>query len=79
MMSLRQHLKDQRTMMRVGMCFLILASLSRWFLHPSAGISEDWVDGITGLLYGISIASLLVSVRLRAGRAPSDMRADRGR
>ena len=66
MSNLRMHLKDKRTMVRVGSCFLILASLSRWFLHPGPGVSEMAVDGIVGLLYGISIASLLVSLRLRA-------------
>lgn len=75
MTNLPEHLKDHKTMMRVGMSFLILASLSRWFLHPSVGVSENWVDGITGLLYGVSIASLLVSVRLKASRGSDRCRS----
>ena len=68
-MNLRQRLKDPKTMMRIGMTFLILASFSRWFLHPGPGLSEGWVDGVTGLLYGVSIASLLGSIRRKAGQA----------
>jgi hypothetical protein len=73
-MDLQQRLKNPKTMMRIGMAFLILASVSRWFLHPGAGISENWTDGITGFLYGVSIASLLVSVRRKAGQGARPLR-----
>jgi hypothetical protein len=45
-----------RTVIRnIGLVCLVLASLSRWFF-PLA-------DAITGVLYGITIASLLMSLR----------------
>ena len=49
--------------MRVGMLFLLLASLSRRFLHPNAVMGEDLTDGVTGLFYGLAIGLLLWSVR----------------
>ena len=64
-MNLKEHVKNSKTMMRVGMASLVLASLARWFLHPNAFLSADWTDGVTGFLYGVSIASMLVSLRTR--------------
>ena len=64
-MNLKEHVKNSKTMMRVGMASLVLASLARWFLHPNAILSANWTDGVTGFLYGVSIASLLQSLRTR--------------
>jgi hypothetical protein len=41
--------------MRMGMVFLILASCARYFLHA---------DGLTGLLCGLAIGTLLLSIRM---------------
>ena len=70
-MLLRNHRKRSAITMQVGMVFLILGSLARWFIHPSARMSDNLVDGVTGFLYGVAIASLLLSVILR-GRGRSD-------
>ena len=56
----RNELKDPAILIRVGMLFLLLASLSKWFWHPSASVPADLADGITGLLYGVSIGCLLL-------------------
>ena len=71
-MILRNHMKDPATAMRIGMSFLILASLARWFLHPSAKWSLGIVDGATGLLYGLAIGCLLLAVRQRRRRNGSE-------
>jgi hypothetical protein len=70
-MNLQERLKSPKTMMRIGMGFLVLASLARWFLKPGGVLSQNWTDGITGLLYGISIASLLMSIRRKARPGPA--------
>lgn len=67
-MNLHKHLHDPATMMRLGMLFLILGSLSHWLLHPSAAVASSFVDFVTGLLYGISIGCLLLSVSGRRRR-----------
>lgn len=68
-MNLKAHLKDPCNTLRIGMFFLILANLSRYFLKPGGVLTEDWTDGLTGLFYGLSIALLLLSVvRRRASR-----------
>jgi hypothetical protein len=63
-MGPRSRLKDSATTLRVGLSFLILASLSRWFLHPSARLSENVVDAAKGFLYGVAIACMLLSLVL---------------
>lgn len=44
-MNLKEQVKNSKTMMRVGMAALVLASFARWFLHPNAFLSADWIDG----------------------------------
>jgi hypothetical protein len=69
-MIFRNRLQDPNAMIRLAMVCLLLASLSRWFLHPSQDIWRDLLDGVTGMLYGIFIAlSLLaISVKVRRNR-----------
>jgi hypothetical protein len=57
-----QRFKEPKTMIRTGFIFLILANLSRWFLHPSARLSESWTDGFTGFPYGITIALIITGI-----------------
>jgi hypothetical protein len=67
-MILRKPIKDPDALIRIGLLFLILASLARGVLHPSAEVPERLADGATGLLYGISIACMLLGVRMNARR-----------
>lgn len=53
------------TVMRVGLVFLLLASASRWFLHANSWLSSDGADGVTGLLYGVTIATLLLGLSMK--------------
>ena len=69
-MILRKRLKDPNALIRIGMLFLLLASLWRWFLHPTAHFSAGIIDGATGLLYGVSIGCLLLGLK-RNGRRRS--------
>jgi len=43
----------------LGLWFLLAANLWHWSLHSSTRLSASWVDGIHGLLIGISIGSML--------------------
>ncbi len=63
-MNLR--LREPKFMVRVGAACLLLANLSRWFLHPSADSSRGLVDGATGMLLGLAIGLLLVAATLKA-------------
>jgi len=51
-----------KTILLIGMAFLLEASLSRWFLRPSGAFGADLVDGTNGFLYGISIGLLLLGI-----------------
>jgi hypothetical protein len=43
-MTLKNRLKAPGILLRGGFVFLILASLSKWFLQPASGFSEDWIQ-----------------------------------
>jgi len=55
-------------LMVVGMACLAVASVTNWYLRRHTGIGEDTVDFASGLLYGIAIGTLLLSIVRRAGR-----------
>lgn len=67
-------MKEPSTLMRIGPVCMALGLLSERFVHPSSHLSADFIDGMTGLLFGVSIACLLMSIRLkgrpRAGTTP---------
>jgi len=71
-MIFRNRFQDPNSMIRVAMVCLLLASLSRWFLHPSSNALGDLVDGITGMLFGIFIALSLLAIRINARRNRGD-------
>jgi hypothetical protein len=50
------------SLFRTGLLFFLASSLWRWFVHPGAILSADAVDGIQGLLLGISIACMLIGI-----------------
>ncbi len=67
-MRLRQRMKDPKVVLQLGLIFLVLASLAARFLHPSARLDESFTDGVKGLLYGLAIGFMLLSVHRRARR-----------
>ena len=71
-MSLKDRLGDRNTMMRIGFACLIAGNLVHWFLRPSGRFGQDVVDGVFGLLIGLTIGCLLVSLRLRDRRGPGE-------
>jgi hypothetical protein len=73
-MTFRTRLKDHSVVFRSGLVFLILANLSRWFFHPGATFSEGFVDAVTGLLFGLAIGLLLLSVSMKRRRRSDDIR-----
>jgi hypothetical protein len=57
-MTLKEKLRQPGTMMKIGLVFLVLANLSHRFLRPGG-------DFVFGILMGLAIGCLLVSVRRR--------------
>jgi hypothetical protein len=49
--------------MQIGLICLILANATHFLIRPASTPARDLVDGIFGLLIGISIALLLLSLR----------------
>jgi len=67
-MTLHNRFKDPGFMIRTGLVLLIVSSLLRLFLKPSVHISAGMIDAALGFFYGITIACLLLAVRLRVRR-----------
>jgi len=65
-MNFRQRFKDPRNQVHAGLLFLVLASVWRWLARHPAGMSENFVDGISVFLYGLSIGLMLLG-GLRGG------------
>lgn len=64
-MILQNRLKDPGAMMSIGLTCLAVANCLR-FLHLTAYLGPDLIDGVHGLLLGVSIGMILWSVRLAA-------------
>ena len=63
-MILKKWQNKPEGLLQVGFAFLGIASLAKWLLVPgTAGLPEDWTDGVTGFLYGISIGCMLLGIR----------------
>jgi hypothetical protein len=60
-------MKDPKALLLTGMAALLLANILNVVLRW-AGDAENLVMGAMGVLYGISFALLLMSVRLKARR-----------
>ncbi len=67
-MSIHERMKDPNLVMRLGLVFLIIALIANRFIHPAAIVNDGWTDGIKGLLYGLAIGFMLLSV-YRRGRS----------
>jgi len=61
-MGIQSQRMQPETQIRLGMIALGVASLVSWFLPRTGLVSEDWVDGIRGLLYGAAIAWMLLGI-----------------
>jgi len=57
-------------LIRIGLVFLILASLAHWLLHPKTTSGKDVADAATGLLYGLAIGCMLLGI-WKARRRPT--------
>lgn len=65
------HQLDSKTRRRMalGNISLVIGLLLWLFVHPSGQIERNWVQGLSGLLLGISIGINLFGLRL-ARRCP---------
>ena len=63
-MIFRNREKNPQAMMRVGMASLAVALLWPRFLPVTGGLGPDAVDGLRGVLIGVSIGLNLWAARL---------------
>jgi hypothetical protein len=62
--------KEPRSVMCLGLMFMVLGSTCNVLLRRSRLVSEDWVDFLTGLFYGLAIATLLLYIVRRRSSPP---------
>lgn len=60
-MSLRTFLCQPRVLIQIGLTALVIGSLSLR-LHAGPHFSEDAKDGLSGFLYGVAIAAMLLGI-----------------
>lgn len=65
-MSLGKRLKDPKHMMLMGVSCVALANIWPRFLHLTFNLGPDFIDAVRGLLYGLGIGLMLLSVRLKS-------------
>jgi|KBSSwiStaDraftv2_1062776.scaffolds.fasta_scaffold237351_2 uncharacterized membrane protein YhhN len=58
-------LKNRESMRQIGLACFVLAQATHFLIRPASTPARDLVDGIFGLLLGISIGLLLLSLRRR--------------
>jgi hypothetical protein len=63
-MIFRNRIKNPRALMVVGMSSLVIATVFSAFAHAQTQIGKDWLEGLRGMFFGISIALNLGSVIL---------------
>ena len=65
-MILRKRLKEPKTMIRVGLVFLLLANLMPLifrFVRPATDFWQGFGDGLRGALFGLSFGFLLLGLK----------------
>ena len=58
-----------KTLLMIGTLMLAIASTGSWYLRLHSHLPTDWVDGLSGFLYGVAIPTTLLAV-WRYKRAP---------
>ncbi len=61
---LRRRLENPRPLIMTGMAFLALAGVWPRFAQVTFGLSEDGLDAVRGVLYGVAFGTLLWGARL---------------
>lgn len=67
-MANRKKLQEPAVQIQIGLVFLIIASVSTYFLQTRELIHGDWADALSGLLYGAAISFLLIGIWRRGKR-----------
>jgi hypothetical protein len=64
-MPQRNRMKDPNVMMIAGCVALAVANGGQYLLHRNGAFPESIADGVSGFLFGVAIATLLLSIVLR--------------
>jgi predicted benzoate:H+ symporter BenE len=62
-MYFKDERRTYRAMLIVGILFLIAGLLSQRMLAHGLHVNQDLADGITGLLFGVTVGCFIVAVR----------------
>ena len=67
-------LKNHKSIRQIALICFVLAQVTHFLIRPASSQARDLADGIFGLLLGISIGLLLLSLRRRreSSGPPSD-------
>jgi hypothetical protein len=63
-MNFHKRAKNFNPVTSIGLVFLIVANVSSYLLKRGGNFSESFVDGMSGFLFGVAIATLLLGIAL---------------
>ena len=66
-MLLRYEGRNPGVLYRLGLFALVVAGIGTYLVRHKTGWSESVTDPVTGLLYGVAIATMLLGLYLRKG------------
>ena len=58
-------------MLSAGMTALVIANVGSYVLRQKLAVPDSFTDPVSGFLYGVAIAAMLIGIRRRA-RTPWD-------
>jgi len=61
-MIFRDRMRDPKSMISFGMMCLAIGIVLPWLIHPSTSLEKDWLHGVCGFLYGLSISINIMAV-----------------
>ena len=73
-MLFRKERPDPKLILRIGMLFLAISIVWPRLVPLTGNLGTDAVDGIKGLLLGISLGMMIWAARLGAFRRPGQLR-----
>ena len=63
-------LEDPTLLLTMGCVALVVANVASYLLHRKAAVPESIADPVSGFLFGVAIATLLLSIVARGRRRP---------
>jgi hypothetical protein len=59
--------QSSNTLLRAGLVALVVANVGSYLIHRTLALPESIADPVSGFLFGVAIAAMLIGLRRQAG------------